>query len=161
MSRRSFLCLPPPGPTAGSGAVCRAHGGSVHLHGRRPGLSVSLLRTVAPAAQKALPGPHLPASSEPSLSEARRHGPAQGPGAPAGAVPGGEGGPCSGSRGGRRARVRASVTNALPVLLCRPRRLTGNSFSRPLPRRLCSQTGGDRSRKPGGRSPKRGQRGAG
>lgn len=47
------------------------------------------------------------------------------------------------------------MTNALPVLLCRPRRLTGDNFSRPLPRRLCSQTGGDRSRKPGGRSPKR------
>lgn len=59
-----------------------------------------------------------------------------------------------------RARARASVTNALRVLLRRPRRLTEDSCSRPLPTRLCSQTGGDRSRKPGGRSPKGGQRGA-
>lgn len=45
-----------PRPTAGSGAVCRAHGAPVQLQSRRPGPSGRLLRTATPAAQNARRG---------------------------------------------------------------------------------------------------------
>lgn len=92
------LCAEHTGPLSSSraGALVRAPAGSA-LGPPRLGTPAG-----APSPSSALAGSHLPAPSEPFLSEARRHGPAQGPGAPAGAVPGGGGGPRSGSGPGAR-----------------------------------------------------------